>query len=50
MRSITSVKYHDEEHNLYNKSSWEDVPYDKIWRQGTIDIQAFVMGKCGKKG
>jgi len=44
MRSITLIKKHNEEHNLYNKSSWGDVPYDKIWRQGTINIQAFVKG------
>jgi hypothetical protein len=48
MRSITSVKNHNEEHNLYDKSSWEDVPYGKIRRQGTIDIQALLWKKRQK--
>jgi hypothetical protein len=46
--SLTSVKNHNEEHNLYDKSSWENVPYGKIWRQGTIDMQAFVVEKAAK--
>jgi hypothetical protein len=45
MMSLTSVKKkkHNKEPNLCDRPSWEDVPYGKIWRPGTIDIQALVV-------